>query len=138
MKFINLLQFLPYILLIIKAISMKIEFENPATNPPSHSNPSDAVYRRVIDYINKIAEEKMKSSDLMKKKKIAGALPEGFPEETIKKALETRDDKKKWNKIMKLPTEIYRFCLYPLTKVNYVKWCNNNFYGTKIKGESIQ
>ncbi len=108
----------------------------PKTTPDPPANPSDAVHKRIQDYINSLAEEKMKSSNIMAKKKIAGALPEGFPQETIQKALNTRNDKNKWRPVLGLPTELYRMCLYPFAKVNFVKWCNNNFFGAKNKGES--
>jgi len=111
--------------------------KTPKTNPDPPANPSDAVYKRIKDYIQTLAEKKMKTSDLMAKRKISGALPEGFPEETIEKALETRNDKKKWQNILGLPTEVYKMCVFPFAKVNYVKWCNNNFFGSKNKGESI-
>jgi hypothetical protein len=108
----------------------------PKTNPDPPANPSDGVHKRIIDHIKLIAENKMKTSDLLAKKKLSGVLPEGFPEETVQKALETRNDKKRWMEILGIPTEIYRMCLYPFAKVNYVKWCNNNFFGSKNKDES--
>jgi hypothetical protein len=108
----------------------------PKTNPDPAANPSDAVYKRITDYISAIAEEKMKTSDIMAKKKIAGALPEGYPKEVIQKALETRNDRKKWRQVMGLPTELHRMCLYPFARINYVKWCNNSYFGMKTKAES--
>jgi hypothetical protein len=109
----------------------------PKTTPDPPANPSDVVYKRILEYINSLAEEKMKSSNIMAKKKITGALPEGYPEETVQKALDTRNDKKRWRPVLGLPTELYKMCLFPFAKVNYVKWCNNNFFGAKNKGESI-
>lgn len=110
--------------------------DSPKTKPEEPENPSDAVHKRILDYINELAEEKMKSSNMMAKKKIAGALPEGFRKETIQRALDTRNDKRKWRQTLGLPTELYRMCLFPFAKVNYVKWCNNNFFGAKNKGDS--
>ena len=78
----------------------------------------------------------MKSTDIMAKKKLAGVLPEGFSQETIQKALRSRNDKKKWRQLLGIPTELYRACLYPLAKINYYKWCNNSFFGAKNKAES--
>jgi len=111
---------------------------NPETpvNPELPVNPSDAVHSRITDYIKSLAEAKMKSSNILAKKKISGVLPEGFPKEIIKKALETRNNKSTWRPILGLPTEIYRICLYPSAKVNYNKWCNNSFFGTKNKSDS--
>jgi len=44
--------------------------------------------------------------------------------------------KKKWFPVLGLPTEIYRTCLFPMAKVNYVKWCKNSFFGAKTKGDN--
>jgi hypothetical protein len=122
----------------MSSLSLSISKENqaPKTNPDPPANPSDAVLKRIVEYVHSLAEEKMKSSNIMSKKKINGALPEGFPQETIEKALESRSDKKKWRPVLALPTEMYRTCLFPFSKVNYVKWCNNNFFGAKNKGDS--
>ena len=125
-------------LIIICANSNKLYASNnqPKTTPDAPPNPSDAVYKRIQEYIHSLAEEQMKSKDIMKKRKLAGALPEGFPEDVVKNALKTRKDKSKWWPILGIPTEYYRICLYPFARVNYVKWCNNNFFGAKNKADS--
>jgi hypothetical protein len=129
--------------LYIASFSLSVSLLNskdhnaPKTTPDPPANPSDTVYKRILEYINSLAEEKMKSSNILAKKKITGALPEGYPEETVQKALDTRNDKKKWRPVLGLPTELYKMCLFPFSKVNYVKWCNNNFFGAKNKGESM-
>ena len=145
MKLISILKFLQFTLIftcfVTSILSLNISTNkangSPKTTPDPPENPSDAVHKRILDYINTLAEEKMKSSNMMAKKKIAGALPEGFPQDTIQRALDTRNDKRKWRQILGLPTELYRMCLFPFAKVNYVKWCNNNFFGAKNKGDSI-
>lgn len=110
--------------------------DGPKTTPDPPANPSDAVFKRITENIFNLAEQKMKSTDIMAKKKLAGVLPEGFSQETIQKALRTRNDKKKWRQLLGIPTELYRVCLYPLAKINYYKWCNNSFFGAKNKAES--
>lgn len=102
----------------------------------SKSSPSDSVYKRIVGYINSIAEDSMKSSDLLSKKKIAGSLPEGYPDQTRRLALKSRDDIAKWKRILGLPTELFRLCVYPNSKINYSKWCSNNFFGSKNKRDS--
>lgn len=107
---------------------------NDGENPPPTA--SDAVYKRIVGYIYSMAEDSMKSSDLLKKRKISGSLPEGYSAQTRKLALKTRDDIAKWRRILGLPTELYKFCIYSNSPINYFKWCNNNFFGSKNKKDS--
>ena len=102
--------------------------------PPA--SPADTIFKRIIDYIYSMAENSMKTSDLLKKKKIAGALPEGYSAETRKLALKSRDDFTKWKRILDIPVDLYRVCLYSNSNINYYKWCNNNFFGSKSKRDS--
>lgn len=134
MKFIR--KFSIFVLLILTIQIFSKNLAKPETQPATPANPSDPVYSRILEYINQIAEKKMKSSDLMAKKKLSGSLPEGFSDDTIKAALATRNNKNNWKSIMDIPTEIYRICLYPTSKVNYTKWCSNSFFGSKPKLDS--
>ena len=113
---------------------MLVQVKNKATEVPASAG--DGIFKNIIKYIYSFAEDSMKSSDLLKKKKIAGALPEGYPAQTRKLALKTRDDMDKWKRIIDIPTELYRTCLYSNSNVNYYKWCNNNFFGSKSKRDS--
>ena len=131
-----LFAFLFILPLLHRSIQLNADKDGPKTTPDAPANPSDAVYNRVKDYINELAEDKMKTADLMSKKKLAGALPDGFSQDTIDRALETRADLKRWRPILSIPTEMYRICVFPNTKVNYSKWCSNNFFGMKSKSES--
>ena len=119
-------------LLAIKEKSQK----SAAGDDQTESSPSDTVYKRIVGYIYSMAQDSMKSSDLLMKKKITGSLPEGYPDQTRKLALKSRDDLAKWRRTLGLPTELYRLCIYPNSKINYSKWCNNNFFGSKNKRES--
>lgn len=119
-------------LLAIKEKSQK----SAAGDDQTESSPSDTVYKRILGYIYSMAQDSMKSSDLLMKKKITGSLPEGYPDQTRKLALKSRDDLAKWRRTLGLPTELYRLCIYPNSKINYSKWCNNNFFGSKNKRES--
>lgn len=120
-------------LLAIKEKSQKTATRN---HDDEQSTATDPVYKRIVGYIYSMAEDSMKSSDLLTKKKIAGALPEGYPSQTRKLALKTRDDIEKWRKTLGLPSELFRFCIYPNSKINYNKWCNNNFFSSKNKQDS--
>jgi hypothetical protein len=104
--------------------------------PSTPTTPADNVFSEILKNIYALAEKSMKTSDLLQKKKIAGALPEGYPDQTRKLALKTRDDFTHWKRIIDKPTELYRTCLYSNSNVNYYKWCNNNFFGSRNKRDS--
>lgn len=91
------------------------------------------MYKEVQSLIKKIADQKMKNSNIEVKRRLIGILPEGYPKETVERALKIRKDRRRWNKVMMIPTELYRMCLYPSARVNYEKWCNNVFLGAKTK-----
>jgi hypothetical protein len=96
------------------------------------------VYLEVQGLIKKFAEEKSKTSNIEVKRRLIGILPEGYPQETVERALKIRKDRRRWNKVMMIPTELYRVCLYPTARVNYEKWCNNVYVGAKTKITSKQ
>jgi hypothetical protein len=131
------MKFLLKLILILFIVKLSKCLRGPAINPEKIDNPSDGVFNRIQNYIIKISEQYLKSSDLMAKRKISGILPDSFPEDMKKRAEATRDDKKIWNPLLNKPTDLYRMCLYPFAKVNYAKWCNNTFLGSKKKLDSI-
>lgn len=139
MKFILLIISISLLLTTIFSITNKEKsqkFAKAESQEDTQSTPSDAVYKRILGYIYSIAEDSMKSSDLLKKKKISGSLPEGYPASTRKLALKTRDDIAKWKRTLGLPTDLYRVCVYSNSAINYYKWCSNNFFGSKNKKDS--
>ena len=91
------------------------------------------MYLEVQGLVKKLADRKMKNSNIEVKRRLIGILPEGYPQETVERALMIRKDRKRWNKYMMVPTELYRFCPYPSARVNYEKWCNNVYLGAKTK-----
>jgi len=116
---------------------MFVQLNSKATgHQPPKASPADGIFKNIVKNIYSFAEDSMKSSDLLRKKKISGALPEGYPAETRKLALKSRDDMTKWKRVIDIPTELYRTCLYSNNNVNYYKWCNNNFFGSKNKRDS--
>ena len=121
-----------YFYFVIFAISYLIDcsYANIETNKIK----VDAdVYLEVQGLIKKFAEEKSKTSNIEVKRRLIGILPEGYPQETVERALKIRKDRKRWNKVMMIPTELYRVCIYPTARVNYEKWCNNVYVGAKTK-----
>jgi len=140
MKFIFLIITISLLLKTFLSITNKEKTQKSAKaeyQEDAQSTPSDAVYKRIVGYIYSIAEDSMKSSDLLKKKKLSGSLPEGYPASTRRLALKTRDDIAKWRKTLGLPTDLYRVCVYSNSAINYSKWCNNNFFGSRNKRDSI-
>jgi hypothetical protein len=97
------------------------------------SNSGDGRYKDVQKAIFKYAKQMAKSPNMDLKRKFNGALQVGYPEDMRERAFKMRNDKKKWNKILAIPTELYRFCVHPFAKVNYEKWCENSFIGAASK-----
>jgi hypothetical protein len=88
---------------------------------------SDSILKRIRDIIHDLSNAKLKTHNLNVKKRIAGALPDGYPKEMIENAKRMHLDKKKWAPLMSYPTEVWRFCLFPQFKVNYKNWCVSQF-----------
>ncbi len=104
---------------------------------PSDEKKDSDIYNEIQGMITKFAEQKMKTSNIEVKRRLIGILPEGYPQATIERAAKIRKDRKRWNKVMMIPTELYKMCVYPFARVNYEKWCNNIFLGSKKKITSI-
>jgi hypothetical protein len=97
----------------------------------------DNVYfNTVMFYVGKIAEQYNETKDKDMRKRMNGILGEGFPEESRLAALQQRENKSIWNPILAMPTQLYRNCIYPSSKVNYSKFCNNSYFGVKNKNSS--
>ncbi len=64
-----------------------------------------------------------KNSNIYKKRIKIGNLPDGFPLETQKKASLIHQNKSLWEKTMLYPTAVWRSCVFPDSKINYVSYC---------------
>jgi len=126
------MKFFIRIYFIIFALSNLIDFSYSNLHRDRVKKDAD-VYLEVQGLIKKFAEEKSKTSNIDAKRRLIGILPEGYPQETVERAAKIRKDRKRWNKVMMIPTELYRVCIYPSARVNYEKWCNNVFVGAKTK-----
>jgi hypothetical protein len=120
-----------FIFIVINFINLSLG--NEMQNNSFQSDDKTDVYKEVRGLISKLADQKMKDSNIEVKRRLIGILPEGYPQETVERALKIRKDRKRWNKYMMVPTELYRFCPYPFARVNYEKWCNNVYLGAKKK-----
>lgn len=133
MKFKKSIIFFVFIFLCVVNITISMEGAARYTTTKEDSD----VYKEIQGLIKKYSEQKMKNSNIEVKRRLIGILPEGYPKEVVERALKIRKDRKRWNKFMMIPTELYRMCIYPSARVNYEKWCNNVFMGAKTKINGI-
>lgn len=94
--------------------------------------------REMRSLVYELARENMKSSDLGLKGKSMGVLPSNLPTHMKERAQQSRKNEKIFGKIMNYPIEVYRSCIYPVSKINYVKWCNNVNFGHPDKVVSCE
>jgi hypothetical protein len=109
------------------------EVDGVKLSPPKSTDVSDSVFGRVMKHIEELAQEKMKSSDILSKRKMSGNLPQSFPKANREKAMAERSDRGKWLPILGYPTDLYRFCVVPFARINYSKWCKNAYFDTPKK-----
>lgn len=64
--------------------------------------------------------------NIYEKKIKVGDLPDSFPLIMRKKALKLRQDKSNFKSIMLYPTKVWRHCIFPNFKLNYVNYCHQN------------
>ena len=126
------MKFKTEIYFVVFAITCILNISYASVNANDLKVDSD-MYLEVQGLIKKFAEMKSQTSNIEVKRRLIGILPEGYPQETVDRALKIRKDRKKWNRVMMIPTELYRMCIYPFARVNYEKWCNNVFLGAKTK-----
>ena len=68
---------------------------------------------------------KTDKDSINKKRILVGDLPDSFPDEMKKKAQLFRQDKSNWEQTMLYPTSIWRVCIFPSSKINYVSYCKS-------------
>jgi len=83
----------------------------------------------------------IKNDSLYKKRIKVGSLPDGFPVEIKKKASLIHQNKAFWEKTMLYPTAVWRSCVFPDFKINYVNYCKQKLAiaktRTKFNGNKI-
>lgn len=96
--------------------------------------------KTIREEIYQIARDNMKTSSVAEKEKSIGLLKKtnGYPEHMISRAKDTRKNMDIFGGIMKIPIEVFRTCVYPISKTNYVKWCKNVKFGSSKKIISCQ
>lgn len=103
-------------------------FQNFNTYPES-----DKELEEIRINMYKYADEVSKKSDIYKKRIEIGELPDSFPDAMRRKAKKVRLDREKWNPVMLFPTAVWRMCLFPTFKINYILWCNQKLALSKTK-----
>ena len=101
-------------------------------NQDDPDNP-DKTLERIRDYMWDIAIKTDRRTNLAKKRLEIGILPDEYPSIMKNKALRVRTDLNMWEKVMLYPTAVWRMCIFPNFKINYVSWCNQNLALTKTK-----
>lgn len=123
-----------FLILYIIDISSEASTKNRQYETELNSYPeSDKQLEQLRLDIYKIAEEVSKNSDIYKKSIEIGELPDSFPEQMRKKAKKVRLDRERWNTVMLYPTAVWRMCLYPNFKINYVSYCRQKLGLSKTK-----
>ena len=115
---------------------------NP-TKPPSNTQGgpkiNDPILQKIRDRVQEFAIISMTNSNLLNKKKLAGALnPEHYTKELIEANIKNHYDKSKWSDIMLLPTKVYKFCIFPNFQLNYRSWCNSKYASIPEKSVNCQ
>lgn len=100
--------------------------------PQILSNP-DKVLERIRDNMWDIALEMSSHPNIKRKKLELGILPDEYPAEMKERAKRVRQNKSEWENIMLHPTAVWRMCLFPNFKINYVSWCKQKLALTKTK-----
>lgn len=101
----------------------------------------DKTLERIRDNMYQFAIELYKTDkkSIAKKRIYVGDLPDSFPEEMKKKAEISKQDKIIWDPIMLYPTSIWRVCVFPSYRINYVSICKDKLgliqSKTKLNGK---
>ena len=94
----------------------------------------DKTLGRIRDYIWEIADNMAnKNKNLLVKKLNLGILPDEYPINMKEKAKLVRKDRTMWNQVMLYPTAVWRMCIFPNFKINYVQWCTNKLAYLKTR-----
>lgn len=87
----------------------------------------DKELETIRSYMINYANELMEHPNIQKKKIENGQLPEQYPIGLRQKAQKIHYDYKQWFSIMLYPISLFKMCIYPTFKVNYVSWCYHTF-----------
>jgi hypothetical protein len=93
----------------------------------------DKTIEKMRDYIYEIAENLVRQDSIYAKKLKNGALIDGYPTEVIKKATLIHSDKSLWESTMLYPTAVWRTCVFPQNKINYISYCRQKLAISKTQ-----
>jgi hypothetical protein len=103
-------------------------------NDQDKKNSTNPFMKRFRDNMKEIATKRLKSDNLYQKRLQSGQLPEGYPDSMVREARKFRENKENWKHLMSFPTEVWRGCVYPPNKMNYLNWCRS-LYASKTELE---
>lgn len=95
---------------------------------------SDKELDKIRDEVYKLAQDRNKSSNSLKRAKGYGNLPGFYNKYARFRGQDSRKKKILWG-FMNDVVQIYEFCINPFYSINYVKWCNNSFLGNGTKND---
>lgn len=91
------------------------------------TTPSDIELSKIREEMYKLAREQIKSPDLYKKGRASGNFSQNYNMYLRNRGKDARKKKELFPFMMDV-VEVYEFCINPvLYKVNYSKWCTNQF-----------
>ena len=96
---------------------------NNKTTPIEPDKELETIRSYMIDYANELMEH----PNMQRKKIDNGQLPEQYPFGLRQKAQKIHYNYKQWFSIMLYPISLFKMCIYPTFKVNYVSWCYHTF-----------
>jgi hypothetical protein len=122
------------IIMIILYIASCLNNEKSGHIEPDIYEP-DKIMERIRDNIYQYATMLYKTDkkSLANKRIYAGDLPDSFPQEMKKNAEIYRQNKQAWDPVMLYPTSVWRVCIFPSFRINYVSYCKDKLGLDKSK-----
>ncbi len=141
MKWNNVNKLSIFLVLVVCSLSFKqFDFEEGKVNNEEEEDDDapkepDKELERIRSNIYEIAQNMQRKSSIKKKQIFIGELPDAYPVKMRNKAKLIRQNRDIWDDVMLYPTAIWRMCIYPNFKINYVVWCKQKFAlsNSKIK-----
>ncbi len=120
------------ILIILYTVcSMKTQDSQIQVDVYEPDKTMERIRDNIIEYATRLYKTDRKS--INNKRIYAGDLPDSFPEEMKKNAELFRQNRLAWDPVMLYPTSVWRVCIFPSFKINYVSYCKDKLGLDKSK-----